>query len=88
MENNVKFARSAVDKVAEPAKFKESCKKGQEMVVNIEKRRFKKKETFERLQGDLKKYHNDLAESMNKIAMLATSTNTNLAKVINKIKER
>lgn len=43
MESNVKFAREAVDNVVEPAKFKESYAKGQEMATEIEKRQFRKK---------------------------------------------
>ena len=46
MENNVKFARKAVDNVADPAKFKESYDKWQTMAEDIEKREFKKKEFF------------------------------------------
>ena len=49
MENNVKFARNAVDNVVDPSKFKESYEKGQQMAGEIEKRKFKKKEVFTNL---------------------------------------
>jgi len=54
MDKNVKFARSAVTNVVEPAKFKESYARGQKMADDIEKRRFKKKAKFTALQDATK----------------------------------
>ena len=85
MESNVAFAKRAVDDVSDPAKFKDSYDKGIKMAMEMEKRQFKKMQAFTDLALNMKSYHFDLSNTMKDIELLATMTNDNLKKVINKI---